>query len=227
MQLISSLFLLQLLLESHLAKAWGNSGSSSYSVDPEVYGHSLTRDWLYDASAISLKLEGCVWGYVEDNEDSGCLEDSSEDGTYYWYQMSNCRRAQAVVSVYATGSGGYASCNSGNFKESVSAVCPSRSPNPGLLVSFSSSLQLHSLTTLSYSSSPRTASENSCTCSPPTTPTQDSAATTDRTTTTTTEEEATDTETFPCANKPMATTSVLVAPPTVPFPSSTLMMPTA
>ena len=94
-----------------VAAAWG---SSSNEVDASVYGNALNRDWLYDGSTISLKLEGCMWGYVEDNEESGCLEDSSEDGTTYWYQMANCRRAQAVYSLY-TGSG----CGSG-FVESVS-----------------------------------------------------------------------------------------------------------
>jgi hypothetical protein len=61
-----------------------------------------------------------MWGYVEDNEDSGCMEDSSEDGTTYWYQMANCRRAQAVYTMYASSSSSSASCNSNNFKESVS-----------------------------------------------------------------------------------------------------------
>jgi hypothetical protein len=61
-----------------------------------------------------------MWGYVEDNEESGCMEDGSEDGTTYWYQMANCRRAQAVFSLYATDSGSSASCSNGNFKESVS-----------------------------------------------------------------------------------------------------------
>ena len=47
------------------------------------------------------------------------MEDSSEDGTSYWYQMANCRRAQAVFSVYASSSS-HASCNNANFKETVS-----------------------------------------------------------------------------------------------------------
>lgn len=82
-----------------------------------MYGNALNRDWLYDGSKISLELEGCMWGYVEDNEDSGCIEDSSEDGTTYWYQMANCRRAQAVYNLYSGGS-----CSSGNFAESVSTL---------------------------------------------------------------------------------------------------------
>ena len=93
--------------------AWGGGND-----DVSIYGNSLERDWLYDGSSISLKLEGCMFGYVEDNEDSGCLEDSSEDGTTYWYQMANCRRAQVAFSLYASSSGS-ASCNSNNFKETV------------------------------------------------------------------------------------------------------------
>lgn len=109
--------LLTLSLCAYHAAAWGSS--KNQEVDSTVYGKSLQRDWLSSGS-ISIKLEGCVWGYVEDNEDAGCLDDSSEDGTYYWYQMANCRRAQAVVSVYASSGGfGGASCNSGNFQESV------------------------------------------------------------------------------------------------------------
>jgi hypothetical protein len=64
-------------------------------------------------------LEGCSWGYVGDNDGAGCMENSSQDGTTYWYQMANCRRAQAVFSLYATSSGS-AGCNKNNFKESVS-----------------------------------------------------------------------------------------------------------
>ena len=97
------------LLVVHAA-AWGSSSSES---DASVYGNALARDWLYDGSTVSMKLEGCMWGVVEDNEDAGCLEDSSEDGTTYWYQMANCRRAQAVYSLYTGG-------NCGSFQESVS-----------------------------------------------------------------------------------------------------------
>jgi hypothetical protein len=103
------------------AWAWGgsNSGSDS-STTSSVFGNSLGRDWLSDSKGISIKLEGCLWGYVEDNESAYCMEDSSEDGTTYWYQMANCRRAQAVFSVYANPSSSNAACNAGNFKESVS-----------------------------------------------------------------------------------------------------------
>lgn len=101
------------------AWAWGgsNSGSDS-STTSSVFGNSLGRDWLSDSKGISIKLEGCLWGYVEDNESAYCMEDSSEDGTTYWYQMANCRRAQAVFSVYANPSSSNAACNAGNFKES-------------------------------------------------------------------------------------------------------------
>lgn len=95
--------------------AWGGSNSD----EAAIYGNSLSRDWLEDSSSISIKLEGCFWGYVSDNEDSGCMEDESEDGTTYWYQMANCRRAQAVFSMYGSSSNS-ASCSNSDFKESVS-----------------------------------------------------------------------------------------------------------
>lgn len=99
---------LSLVVTTHV-HAWGSSSEG----DSSVYGNALTRDWLYDGSTISLKLQGCLWGFVSDNEESGCMEESSEDGTTYWYQMANCRRAQAVFNLY-TGSG----CS--KFQESVS-----------------------------------------------------------------------------------------------------------
>lgn len=72
-------------------------------------------DWMYGSSNIAMKVEGCVWSTTDDNEDVGCMEDESGDGTTYWYQMAMCRRAQVAYSVYATDSGS-ASCGSGNFK---------------------------------------------------------------------------------------------------------------
>lgn len=101
--------------------AWGGDDDSE-SQQTAIFGNGLNRDWLYNSNAISLKLEGCVWGYVSDHDNAGCMENGSEDGTTYWYQMANCRRAQAVYRMYATSSGNSASCNSQNFKESVSAV---------------------------------------------------------------------------------------------------------
>lgn len=109
-----------LLLLTAQVSAWGNSGGSD-DTDAGLYGNSLNRDWLYDSSSMAIKLEGCMYGYVEDNEDSGCLEDGSEDGTSYWYQMANCRRAQAVFSLYASGSNN-CNCNNGNFKETVRSI---------------------------------------------------------------------------------------------------------
>ena len=107
------------LLCWQVSAGWGNSDS-----DTSIYGNSLSRDWLYNSNAISMQLEGCMWGYVADNEDSGCMEDESEDGTTYWYQMANCRRPQAVYSLYASSSGNSASCSSSTFKESVSPLSP-------------------------------------------------------------------------------------------------------
>jgi hypothetical protein len=103
------------LLVPHVG-AWGNSDSDNS--DPSIYGNALTRDWLYDGSAVSMKLMGCVWGFVKDAEDSGCLERSSEDGTQYWYMMANCRRAQAVFGLYSG-----TSCSNSNFKETVRWLC--------------------------------------------------------------------------------------------------------
>lgn len=101
-------------LPAAVLASWGGSDE----VDNAIYGNSIARDWMSDSSSVSIQLEGCAWGYVSDNEDAGCMENGSSDGTTYWYQMANCRRAQAVFSVYGTSSGS-ASCNKNSFKESV------------------------------------------------------------------------------------------------------------
>mmetsp|Transcript_12694 Transcript_12694/g.30011 ORF Transcript_12694/g.30011 Transcript_12694/m.30011 type:complete len:362 (+) Transcript_12694:98-1183(+) len=93
--------------------AWGGGGNSQYSTG--MYYPNESYDWMYSASNIAMKVEGCVWSTTDDNEDVGCMEDESGDGTTYWYQMAMCRRAQVAYSVYATGSGS-ASCNNGNYK---------------------------------------------------------------------------------------------------------------
>jgi hypothetical protein len=110
-----------LLLTTLLFSQVGAWGSSSSEIDYSVYGNGFTRDWLYDGSTLSFQVLGCVWGMVEDSEEAGCLEDESEDGTYNWYMMANCRRPQVAYSVYA-GSG----CNSGYFVGSVSSIFRSR-----------------------------------------------------------------------------------------------------
>jgi len=105
-------FILQLPLQ--VAAAWGSDSTT----DRSIYGMSMQRDWLYSSKTISIKYEGCVWSFVDDNEDMGCMDDESEDGTSYWYMMANCKRAQVAYSVYASESGS-TSCGSGDFKESL------------------------------------------------------------------------------------------------------------
>lgn len=120
MMILRAVLLLPLLPSLAVGWDWGSGGASE--TDYTNFANSFNREWLTDGSAISLKLEGCVWGYAYDSEEAGCLAQSSQDGTSSWYMMSNCRRAQAGFSLYASGSSG--NCNSGNFKESVSDDCP-------------------------------------------------------------------------------------------------------
>ena len=94
-------------------KAWGKS--KNYNSEYSIYGNAASRDWLYDGSALSIQVLGCVWGVVYDSEEEGCLEDESEDGTYNWYMMANCRRPQVAYSVYSG-----SSCSSSSFIGSVS-----------------------------------------------------------------------------------------------------------
>jgi len=58
-------------------------------------------------------------GGGQDGEDTGCRENESEDGTTYWYQMANCRRAQVAYSLYSTTSGSSVSCKKNTFQESL------------------------------------------------------------------------------------------------------------
>lgn len=108
----TKLVLLLIALLCSQVVAWGSS--SNGDVDYSVYGNGFTRDWMYDGSTLSFQVLGCVWGMVEDSEEAGCLEDESEDGTYNWYMMANCRRPQVAYSVYSS-----TGCNSGNFVGSV------------------------------------------------------------------------------------------------------------
>lgn len=96
-----------------LTAAWGSSKSNT-DTDTSAFYQNESFDWLYGSKNIAMKVEGCVWATTDDNEDVGCMEDESGDGTTYWYQMAMCRRAQVAYSVYATD--GSASCSSGNFK---------------------------------------------------------------------------------------------------------------
>jgi len=93
------------------------AANSNSDFDTSIYGMSMQRDWMYDSSSIAMKYEGCVWGYVDDRENMGCMADESEDGTTLWYMMANCRRAQVAYSVYAASSGS-SNCRNGQFKES-------------------------------------------------------------------------------------------------------------
>lgn len=111
-QLVVMLLITLLLTQ---VTAWGSS--SSGETDYSLYGNQFTRDWLYDGSTLSFQVLGCVWGMVEDSEEAGCLEDESEDGTYNWYMMANCRRPQVAYSVF-TDNG---SCSSNYFVGSVSS----------------------------------------------------------------------------------------------------------
>lgn len=101
-----------------LTVAWGSSGSSS--TDPAMYYPNEQYSWMYDSATIAMRVEGCVWATTDDNEDVGCMQDGSSDGTTYWYQMAMCRRAQVAYSVYATDSSS-ATCTSGTFKGTVSS----------------------------------------------------------------------------------------------------------
>jgi hypothetical protein len=102
---------LLLLMTVSSVEGWGSSNGDA---DMSIYSDAYSRDWLYDGSSIALKIDGCVRSFVQDGEDSGCMEQESDTGTTYWYQMSNCKRANVAYSLYSG-----TSCSSSNFKEAV------------------------------------------------------------------------------------------------------------
>lgn len=124
--LSTGIWLLTALVRLNAASAYWGYGSNSDNEDADLslYGQALERDWLYDSTSVSLKLEGCMWVSTgNSNGNNGCMENNSGDGTTYWYKMANCRRAQAVFSIYAS-SGSSTSCSSKYFKESVRSTLP-------------------------------------------------------------------------------------------------------
>lgn len=114
---VSTLMYLALLCQTLNVFADDNEDNYDY-----YYSASAKRNWLYGSNSVGLEYVGCVWGYIEGGEDGAedmaCRENESEDGTTYWYQMANCRRAQVAYNVYASDSKSI-SCSSNTFKESL------------------------------------------------------------------------------------------------------------
>lgn len=108
-------------LAYYAAYAWGGGYSNNDEASKSMFYENDAYEWFYSSSNLAMKVEGCVWSTSDDNEDLGCMADSSNDGTTYWYQMAMCRRAQVAYSVYASNSGS-PSCSSGNFKGTVSLL---------------------------------------------------------------------------------------------------------
>lgn len=106
---------------SWAAYAWGGGGGYSGDSSLGKFYENDAYEWFYGSTNIAMKVEGCVWATSDDNENLGCMQDSSNDGVTYWYQMAMCRRAQVAYSVYASNSGS-PSCSSGNFKGTVSST---------------------------------------------------------------------------------------------------------
>ena len=83
-----------------LITAWGTSNQQT-KTEAIFYQHGQ-NEWISSSSNIAMKVEGCVIAATDDNEDVGCIEDESGDGTTYWYQMipfpklMPCRGCQAL-----------------------------------------------------------------------------------------------------------------------------------
>lgn len=101
---------------THTASAWGSSSNGDVE---EYWSPSGRRDYLYNSKKVNIEYVGCAWSYSSvtgdgADEDAACLANDSDDGLYYWFMMSNCKRAQVVYNVYAG-----SSCSDSTFQESV------------------------------------------------------------------------------------------------------------
>jgi hypothetical protein len=108
-------FVLLFIVTVPCVEGWGNGNNNDLS----LYSNNYYRDWLEDGSTISMKMHGCVESFVTDGENAACMEQGSEDGTTYWYMMSNCKRANVAYSLYSANN-----CNNGNFQETVRFCLP-------------------------------------------------------------------------------------------------------
>ena len=108
----------------HILDVHGSSfNNDDYTNDDKgIFEASRKSMWLYDAQAMAIEYNGCTWGLTDSTDDAGCLEASSEDGVTSWYLMSNCRRTQAVFSVYSVDDSNSLSCSKNTYRGTVS-VC--------------------------------------------------------------------------------------------------------
>ncbi len=100
-----------------LSAAWGNNKDNAG--DAVFYSNSV-NEWS-QSSHIAMEVLGCSFADTDYSEDVGCLGDDSGDGTQYWYQMANCKRAQVAYAVYASSSG-KTSCGSSDYVGTVSVL---------------------------------------------------------------------------------------------------------
>lgn len=95
--------------------AWGKS---NYNVGDAAFYSNSVNEWE-KSNHIAMQVLGCSFADTDYSEDVGCRGDDSGDGTQYWYQMANCKRAQVAYSVYASSSG-KTSCGNGDYRGTVS-----------------------------------------------------------------------------------------------------------
>jgi len=98
-----------------------SSSSSGYNYDPSLYSQGGYIGWMNSFTSMKMSIHGCVYSQVNDLDDLSCIEKGSEDGTYYWYQMVNCRRAQVAFTIYASDSS-TAQCKKDYYIETFSSL---------------------------------------------------------------------------------------------------------
>lgn len=106
----------------NLAQASQYNNDDYTNDDMGIFESSRRSVWLYSSTAMAIEYHGCTWAYTDSTDDAGCLEASSEDGTTSWYLMSNCRRTQAVYSVYSVEDSNSLSCNKNTYQGTVSSL---------------------------------------------------------------------------------------------------------
>ena len=98
--------------------AWGNKNSNG---GDNIFYSNERNEWDQSSQHIAMQVLGCSFADSDYSEDVGCLADDSGDGTQYWYQMANCKRAQVAYSVFASSSG-TTSCGSSDYVGTVSSL---------------------------------------------------------------------------------------------------------
>lgn len=124
MQSLSSILLAS---QPIVTTAWfWQTGSWKYTNDIEKLGETAwyyqedKEDFLSNKAQLQFEYHGCKYSYANNDNYKVCPEESSEDGTYYWYKYSNCRQSNVAFSLY--GGDSSSSCSKDSYLDSYTTT---------------------------------------------------------------------------------------------------------